>query len=152
MNLLVFYQQNKTAVFVAGSKPEFALVALPVVFWHLLCGFRGCHLVTSLTLPVSCLSSKASYVEPSIISSSSTHRSVVFLIFKCKGPIDQIFGKISDLKCLVLNPRKPEIHHDCLKSSLMKIQMLREAVHNGLKVRLPYILPSSWEVCAVITF
>lgn len=75
-------KQNSSSL-LPSSKPEFALAALPIVFWHLFCGFWGCHLVTALTLPIFCLSSKVSYIEPLFIS-NSVHKSAVFLIFKCK--------------------------------------------------------------------
>lgn len=47
----------------------------------------------------------------------------MFLIFKCKGPVDKILHRISDLEYLVLIPKKPEGYKNCLKSLIMEIPM-----------------------------
>lgn len=101
-------KQNSSSL-LPSSKPEFALVALPLL--------PGTSSVVSRDVTLSQLLLWLSYVFPPKVRTSSrqlflilVHKSAVSLIFKGQGPIDQNFGKISDLKCLVLNPRKQEIH------------------------------------------
>lgn len=151
LNLLFFINKTKQQLFVANLKPEFALVSLLM--------FPGTSSVVSKDVTLSQLLLCLSYVLPPKVLTQSrqlflilVHKSAVSSIFKCKGPIDQNFGKISDLKCLVLNPRKPEIHCNCLKSLIVKIQMLCEVVNNGLKEHLLCIFAQSLGSLCNITF
>lgn len=73
-------KKQNSSYLLLSSKRECALVALPTVSWHFFYGFWGCHLVTAIILPIFCLSSKVSYLKPSIISNSSTQICSVFNI------------------------------------------------------------------------
>ena len=119
-----FNQQIKQQLFVAKLKTWVCpYCPLSCVF----CSW-GSHSVTSLTLPLLFISSLQSLLHCQLFL-ILVHKSVVFVIFKCKSPIDQIFGRINDLEYLVLNTIKPE-HQNCLKSLIVKIQMLCEVIND----------------------
>lgn len=93
LSLTVFYQQNKTATISCQAQN----LSLPLLPSH---WCSGISFVVSEDVILSHLLLGLSYVFPPESPTLTcqlflilVHKSAAFLIFKCKGPIDQNFGK-----------------------------------------------------------